>query len=698
MDTAISSFAPGSAAPDLRPLLAAESVAIVGASDRNYYTRSVYDNLAALGFPPERVTLVNPNRGEAFGVACVPRLERPVDVAVVATPRATVPDVVRDLAAAGVRSCVILSDGFAESGADGARLQAETRAAAGPMLLAGPNTMGLVVPAARLGLWGAPLPRLREGGVAAVFQSSGLTNLFLGLLAERRIGVRAAISVGNEAHLRQTDHLAWLVDDPATRVIVLFVESVSDGAGLRSALERALRVGKPVIALRVGRSDRGRRNVTAHTGRLATPSAVLDALFAQTAVTSVANVDELLETTALFARADGTELRAGGTALVTISGGDCTLLSDLAEQVGLPLVEPRGRARLAEIVGKPGLLGDPLDIEDLLRTDAGRAFDAIDVLARDEQVAVLGVRFNLPATPSEALRDGYRRATATARSHGVLPVFLSRASESLDPGWHALFDELGVPFVREYENGLRAIRGLLRYRERAAAARRERRLSIGTTLTVPPGPSPVAFPDAVAVLRRLDIPFAPTEIVASADESVAAAERLGYPVVLKADVPHKSDLGAVRVDLGDASAVRAAFAAIGERAARVLVQRMERGRAEAIVGWSFDEQLGPVVTVGIGGVFVEILGDVAMRLPPITEDEARDMIASLRGAALLRGVRGGPPADVDALARIIVALGRADLRGVKALDLNPVVVRAKGQGAVAVDVLLEREEREPGTA
>lgn len=686
--------------PDLRPLLAAESVAIVGASDRNYYTRSVFDNLRALGFPLDKVVLVNPNRPDAFGVACVPRLDRAVDVAVVATPKVTVPGVVRELAAAGVRSCVVLSDGFAESGPDGARLQADVAKAAGSMLLVGPNTMGVIVPGARLGLWGAPLPPLRDGPVATVFQSSGLTNLFVQVLAERRIGLHAAVSVGNEAGLRLADHLAALVEDPAVRVIVTFVEAMSDGRALWRVLERASEVGKAVVALRVGRSERGQRNVTAHTGNLATPGAVWDALFAQTGVVTVANVDELVETTALFARSVDVPLRAPGVALVTISGGDCTLLADLADRVGVPLVEPRERGLLAEIVGKPGVPGDPLDVEDLLRTDADGFHRAVDVLARDEQVGILGVRLNLPDRPTAELRDGYRRVAAIAREHGTLPVFLSRASETLDPEWHALFDELGVAFVREYEKALRAIVALLGLHRRRASRRpkwtvprlRVRDHALAPGRRTPPGAGTLSHSDAVELLRAFEIPFAPTEAVTSADDAVTAAARLASPVALKADAPHKSDLGAVRLDLADEAAVRAAFDEVASRALGrpILVQRMERGVAECIVGISRDEQLGPVVAVGIGGVLVEVLNDVVLRLPPVSGEDAREMISELRGAALLEGARGRDRADVDALAELIVHVSElaSEVPRIVALDLNPVVVRRQGDGVVAVDALV----------
>ncbi len=679
--------------PDLRPILGATSVAIVGASERNYYTRSVFENLRSFGFPLDRVRLVNPNRAEAFGVPCVPRLDTPVDLAVVATPRATVAGVLRELAAAGARACIVLSDGFAESGAEGARLQAEIAAAAGPMLLVGPNTMGVVVPGACVGAWGAPLPPLREGDVSLLFQSSGLLNLFMNLVSARRIGIRAAISVGNEAGLSYVDHLRALVEDERTRVVASFIESVADGRALRTVLERADELGKAVIALRVGRSERAQRNVVAHTGRLAASGAAWDALFRQTGVIAVGNVDELLETVALFARTARKRVEGDGVGLVTISGGDCTLLSDLSARAGVRLPEPTARAELADLVGKATLLGNPLDVEDLLRTDPERFFRALELLASDPQIALLGIRLNLPEKPTDALRESYQRATNVVRARRKVAVALTRASEALDPAWHALFDELDVPLVEEYEKAIGAMASLLSFtarRRRAAEPRSSRRRSDPRGYRPPIGR--LSQRDAATLLAAYGIPFATTSVVASAGEAVAAADRAGYPAVLKADVAHKSDLGAVRVDLRDAAAVRAAYDDVVRLApgAAVLVQHMEQGVAECLVGITTDDRLGPVLAVGLGGVFVEVLKDVSLRLPPLGEEDVRAAIEDLRGVALLRGARGRPPADVDALVDLALRVSEmaCDLSGrLSQLDLNPVIVRE--HGAVAVDVLVE---------
>ncbi len=669
-------------------------MAIIGASDHSYYARSVFENLRRLGFPSEAIRLVNSNRAEAFGRPCAPRLDAPVDLAVIATPARSVPDVVRDCARAGVGACVVLSDGFAEVGAEGARLQSEAAAAAraGPLVLCGPNTLGLVVPSARLGAWGAPLPALHEGCVSMVFQSSGLLNLCLGLLSARGLGFGVAVSVGNEAGLTLADAMRFAIEDEATRIVITFLESVSDVAALRRALERADELRKPIIALRVGRSERARRNVLAHTGRLAASGAAWDGLFRQHGVVPVGNVDALLETTALFARAADAPLTGDGLGFVTISGGDCTLFADLAERVGVRLPEPSRRDALADLVAKPTLLGNPLDVENLLRADAEAFFRALDLFCQEPSFALVGLRLNLPERP-DAIRESYARAARIARQHGKIPLFLSRASEPLDPSWHALFEELGVPFVQEYEKALRAVRALLEFRARRPRTPRRDR---PRTVAPPHARGVLSMEDAVALLRAYDIPFAPTERVDSADHAVAAAARLGYPVAVKAAVAHKSDLGGVRLDVTSAAAVRLAYAEVAahEGGQGVLVQRMERGVVECIAGISRDPQLGPVLLVGLGGVFVEVLRDVALRVPPISADDARAMLDELGGKALLHGARGRPAADVEQLIEVLLRL--SDLAcdqgaGIAELDLNPLIVRERGHGLVAVDALVSTE-------
>lgn len=703
--------------PDLAALFGARSVAIVGASERNHYAHTVFLNLRRLGYPAEAIHPVNPGRAEAFGLRCVPRLidlPESVDLALVATPAATVLGVVRDCGARGIPSAVILSDGFAEQGTDGAALQVEVAAAArdGGVLLCGPNTMGFVAPGAGLGVWGGELPEgLRDGAAAAVFQSSGLLNLFLGLASPRGVGFHAAVSVGNQAGLTTADYLHHLAGDEATRVIVAFVEAVGDAGRFVAALDRCAALGKPVIALRAGRSERARRNIVAHTGSLASSGAAWDALFAQKGVVTVGNVDELLETTILFARAGGTPA-TGGIGLVTISGGDCTLLSDIGERVGAPIAEPSEAttAAIREALHRPNVLANPLDVENSLRTDPPAFRRCVELLAADDAFAVLAYRFNLTARPTDELRAGYRFMAETARAHGRLPVFLSRAAESLDRSWHDLFGELEAPFLQEYETALGALTALLAFRARpsrpavsptidVARAARARALLATTAERA------LGHAETAALLDLYGIPRAPDVLARDPAETAAAAERIGGPVAVKIvsrDLPHKTEAGAVRLDVRTADEARGAAAELlaAARAMRpdaridgIQVQRMERGVAECIAGLSRDPQLGLVVVAGFGGIFVEILRDAALRIPPLDEPEARAMVRSLRGLPLLEGARGRPAGDLDAFVDVLLRLSSLALEvgdELDAIDLNPVIVRTAGRGVAAVDALALR--------
>ena len=691
---------------DLRPLFEARSIAIVGASERNHYARAVFDNLRRLGFAAERVHPVNPTRPEAFGRPCVPRvsdLVEPVDLAVIVTPAATVNGVLEDCGARGIRAAIVLSDGFAEQGDAGRVLQDQLTATARAhgIALCGPNTMGVVAPAAGIGAWGGDLPSaLRDGNVGAIFQSSGMLNLVLGLATARRVGFHAAVSVGNQAVLSAADYFENFVRDPSIGVIIAFLEAVSDGPRVLAALAEAARLGKPIITLRAGRSLRAQHNIVAHTGRLASSSRVWDAAFAQHGVVAVGNLDELLEHAVLFSRAGRTT--PGGIGLVTISGGDCTLLADMAERVDAPLADPAPdtAARIGAALHKHNVLANPLDVENTLRSDPPAFRAAVQALCTDDAVAIAAFRFNLPAQPTDELSAGYRFMAETARAGGCLPVFLSRASEVLDPAWFALFDELDAPFLMEYERSLRALAALLRYRGRPAEGRLSvsidvvRRTKARSCLV-----GPMTYARTAALLDLYGIPRAADALVSDAASAATAAARIGFPVALKLvspDLPHKSEAGALR--LGVMSAADAArgyddlIAAAGAVDIEgVLVQRMEHGVAECIVGIHHDPEIGSVVVAGLGGIFVEVFDDAALRLPPVDHAGARAMLASLRGAPLLDGARSRPVADRDALADIVVrvsqlALEAGDLIG--SLDLNPVIVRADGAGAVVVDALI----------
>lgn len=696
----------------LKPLFEADRVVIIGASERNHYAATIFRNLQNLGFDTSRIIPVNPNRTEVFGLPAYPSvLEVPGDVqlAVVATNANSVLSVIRQLGEKGIRGAIVLADGFREAGEEGAILQQQLAATARELRLqlVGPNCMGLVSMRQKLGLWAGELPRsLRAGNVACVFQSSGMLNLFLGLVGKRGVGIHLAISGGNEAVLTASDYLAYAADCTEVDVLVMFMEATTEPAKITSALDRALATGKSVIVLRAGRTERAKRNVIAHTGNLAGSAAAWDALLQQHGAVLVHDLDDLLETTVLFA---STPVRPHphdrGVGLVTISGGDCTLLCDLCEEEKIPLPElsPETLKTVVEGLAKPTLVGNPLDVENLQRQDES-AFDrCLTALFQEPRIDTVGVRFNLPAVPMANQTRLYERIAALRTQSDKCVVAFSRASEPLADEWYALFRRLDLPFVQEYRKALRALQRL-----------RQNESDLATDRFLPPqriqSPSVPRLEHAgilpysltAKLLSDYGISLAPWRMADSADDAARAAETVGYPCVLKVaspDVPHKTEYGALALGLKSAEEVRAACSSILARVRErkpdahiegVIVQPQLRG-VECLLGITRDPQLGPVLAIGLGGVWVEVLKDVSVRIPPITPAEARRALGALRGRSILDGVRGAPAADTEALADMASRLSwlAHDLRDeIEELDLNPVVVLPAGQGAWAIDALI----------
>ncbi|MFQ5682972.1 MAG: acetate--CoA ligase family protein [Candidatus Binatia bacterium] len=697
----------------LASLFEADRVAIIGASERNHYATTIFHNLQTLGFDTSKVILVNPNRPQVFGHMAYPTiLDVPGDIplAVVAVNTQTVLPIIRQLGEKKVRGAVVLADGFTESGREGSCLQRDLIQAARQvgLQLVGPNCMGLLSVRPHLGLWAGELPRnLRAGNVACIFQSSGMLNLFLGLATKRGLGFHLAVSTGNEAVLGAADYLSYAADCPEVRVLVMFIEAaIHDTDLFTRILDRVLANGKAIVVLRAGRSDRAKKNVIAHTGNLAGSAAAWDALLDQHGAILVNDLDDLLETTSLLAsvpiRAD---LHERGVALATISGGDCTLLCDLCEQEGIPLpdLSPETLEMLVEKLDKPTLLGNPLDVENLQRQDEVAFDHCLAALFREPRIDTIGIRLNLPNLPRAAHIHTYEKIVELRAESGKRVVVFSRASEPLAQEWYDLFRRLELPFVQEYRKGLRALRRLRHSENQRATGRFLAPERIGPQPTDGLAVSGIlSFASTANLLDVYGICQAPWTMVQSADEAAQAADTLGYPCVLKLaspDVPHKTEYGALVLGLNDVDSVRTAYTGLlsrvkekkpGAQIEGVIVQPQLNG-VECLLGIMRDPQLGPVLVLGLGGILVEALKDFAVRIPPINQTEARRALDSLHGRAILAGVRGAPPADVEALADMASRLSwlAYDLRGkLNELDLNPVLVLPAGQGAVVVDALI----------
>lgn len=697
----------------LAPLFEADRLAIIGASERNHYAVNIFKNLQTMGFDSAQIIPINPGRPEVFGLKAFPNIADvpgEIPLAVIAVNNKAVISVVEEAGKKGIQAGVIFADGFAEGGEVGKKLQQDLTAAAkaANLKLLGPNCMGFVAMRAKLGIWGGALPsNLRPGNIGCIFQSSGMMNLLMMAGAKRGLGFHVCASGGNEIVLNSADYLAYQAECAEIDVIATYFEAApKEPERFAAALDRAVANGKSVLVLRAGKTERAKKNVIAHTGQLAGSAAAWDAFFEQHGAIIVNDLDDLIDTTALFA---GAKLRPDrhdrGVGLITISGGDCTLLCDIADQEGVAVPELSAETQkvLIDSLDKPTLLGNPLDVEDLQRINPEGFDRCLEKFFQEPKIDMLGVRLNLPETITPAAEKLYTQISELSRANNKRVFILTRATEPPAPVWYDKLAGLDLTFSGDYRKSLRAIsrlrknerdRALGRFAPVARADLAPARRQLGAGV--------LSYQATDELLQAYGITVAPTVLTRSAAEAVAAAEKLGYPCALKvasADIPHKTELGALRLGLRNRDEVQTAYeemlAGIHDkkpdaRIEGVLVQKQIKG-VECLLGISWDEQLGPTLVMGLGGVFVEILADVQIRIPPFGAAEARRALESLKGAKVFAGVRGAPPADLDALADMAARLSwlAHDQRDdIAELDLNPVIVLQQSQGAFAVDALV----------
>ncbi|MFI6350303.1 acetate--CoA ligase family protein [Streptomyces sp. NPDC050560] len=716
---------------DIGKLLAPRTVALVGASDERHYARSIIANLRQHGFADSAILPVNPRHDTVAGLPCHPdlgSLPAPPDATALLIGRGGAQDMLRAAARAGSGAALVIADGYAEESPAGlARQRAlgDVAREAGIALL-GPNTLGYVVPATGAGMWCAgalPAP-LTPGGTVVLAQSSGMLNLLMTMASRRLLGIRACVSVGNAETIGMPELVDHFAADPDATVLGLVMESTDRPRALAAALARARDAGKPVVMLKIGVSDLGRRNAVAHTGRMAGPERGWQALFDRLGVCTVGDLDDLVETLTLFGglatALPPRALDTGrlGLAFATISGGETSLICDIAAQEGVTPAElaPDTLASVRAGLGKESMIGNPMDLQNTRTTRPEVFWAALRAVCADDSVDVLAVRLNLGEHPTPALEKLYADVAEVTRGAGKGLLVLTRAYEHLDLAWWRYFASLGVPFVLSYRNALRGLGRLTHW----LADRPRTPLPPGAVPELAGGDEREAVPltagEARDWLRAAGIAYIPSALAATPEEAGRAAADLGFPAVLKAVAPglvHKSEAGGVALGLADRAAVEAAAGAMAASVAAATglapervgfeVQRMAGEGVEIIVGAVPDPTWGPVVMVGAGGIHAETLGDVAWDLPPLTPGRVRELLRGLRVWPVLDGARGRPRADTDALADLVAAFSEAVVRDAAVLggvDLNPVVVGPEGTGAHAVDaaVLRTRPPGAPGAA
>jgi acyl-CoA synthetase (NDP forming) len=652
---------------------------------------------------------INPNRETVQEVKCYPNLrdvpEVP-DVALVAVPAGLTEQALRDCVDKGVPAAVIFSAGYAESGDEGSAIQQKLVdiAKAGGLRLLGPNCLGLFNP--RIGFYGTFTQSLDKEmpspGPLGIISQSGAYGSHIAYLARQKgLGINYWITTGNESDIDVAECLEWMAVQNDITVIMAYVEGVRDGERFRRALELARQNRKPVVMMKVGRSEIGAKAASSHTASLAGSDAIYDALFRQYGVHRADTTSEQINVA--YACTRGIFPEGNKLGVVTLSGGAGVLISDAAERFGLDVAPmPQDAQEVLQALLPFATVTNPVDT-------TAQALNDMNLLARNIEVmldqggydALLGFFSTVPNTRTlsgplrEAIEKGCER----------FPDRLIALEMVAAPEVIRAYEEAGFLVFEDASDAVAALAALARF----GKAFREGGDTRSVPQAEPIGVAALSEHAAKQLLSKAGVPFLDERLAGRAEDAATAADAIGYPVVMKIVSPqieHKTEIGGVILGVMDRASVEAAYHTLLERAAQhcpgatvegVLVAPMAGKGVEVIIGVSRDPVFGPAVMFGLGGVHVEVLKDVTFRLAPFDRNEANRMIDQIRGRALLSGVRGAPPADVDALAALLVDISNfaaAHRDDIETIDLNPVIVRTRGEGLVALDALVVPRSRE----
>jgi acetyltransferase len=674
-------------------LLSARSVAIVGASTKGRWPSGIYRNLKAAKFPGN-IYLINPNYTEIFDDKCYPNLAALPEVPehlLMLIPTRAVLGTIEEAAKLGTKAATIYSAGFGEGddpkGKERARAMKELCDRTG-FVVCGPNCMGsFSLPE---GLWSfpTPVPLLKKGPVGLIFQSGGSLGNWVKGASERGIGFSYAVSSGNEVSLDLVDYLSFLVDKPDTKVITLMVEGIRRPQEFMAVAEQALKKNKPILVVKLGRSEMGKRQAISHTGSLAGADEVFDAVCHRLGLIRVPTLEDLTEMTLAFM--PGRFPRGSRAAIVVNSGGMKGLLCDHCDELktNLAQLSDQTKAAVRPLIPEELVVENPLECGVAGFGDEQGFINIVKLHAEDDGVDLLAIHGELPR--GEKREAGLFKNLAGATDKPILAF--ARSTYSCTDESRVYQEEAGIPFLQAIKPTLRALAGLGLYGERKKAG-------------VPPLPAATAKTEELdgekfdQVLQSKGLTLPRQALVQTAAEAAQKAAGLGFPVAMKLIAPevvHKTESGAVVLGLNSAEEVEAQgkrLLSLSKGTTKLLLQEMIQG-TEVILGARTDPQYGPFMIVGLGGIFVEVLKDVAIRLLPVSESEAWTMLKELKGYKVLEGVRGQPPRDIAALVKAMVGLSDIFLNyrnHLSDLEFNPIMLRAQGQGLAAVDVRMIRK-------
>ncbi|MGE0226265.1 MAG: acetate--CoA ligase family protein [Acetobacteraceae bacterium] len=688
-----------------------ESIAVLGASPDVHRIRGrLLRQLRENGFPG-RILPINPSYQEIDGLACFPSIAAvggPVDLALVAIPAAGVAAAVEECAKAGVKNTLIISSGFAEEGGAAGDLQQDLIAVTRRygIRACGPNCEGYYNALGRVATTFSPTVETKDDGtqvlvsdkrIGVIAQSGGIGFALFNRGKAAGLGFSYVISTGNEADLGMADFLDYMVEDENTSAVMLFCEAVRNGPGFIRALEKAHRLKKPVIAIKVGRTDAGTRAAASHTASLSGSYAAYHAVFQRYGVIEAEDADEAVAIAGVVLTCPLPKGRRAG--IVTPSGGGGAWMADTLSMHGLtvPPLSADLQATLRSVMPSYGAPGNPVDVTAQGANTRPAVMTAMETLAQSDEIDMVVLISSLTSETRVSLDSDRVKAVSetcgkpvTIWTYTVPSAFGRDQAARCGLFLHTVLRNVGV-----------AMSKLATYAEAVQRPLPERFDPVSGAL--PPGLSGTLAEHVAKQVLAAWLPEGRERLATTADQAADAAAVVGFPVALKvqsADLPHKTEAGGVRLGLGDADAVRTAYTAMLADVARhapaaridgVLVQKMAPKGHELVIGMVNDPTFGPIMMVGYGGVTVELFGDVAHSPAPVDEAEATRMILSLKSAKLLTGFRGARPIDLAPAAKLVAALSRAALTlqdQVSEFELNPVILHADGSGLTVADALV----------
>jgi len=712
-------------ADELSRLLDPESVAIIGVSENpsriggrlfKYLTRHGYQG---------RLALVNPKYEQLNGVACYPSVSDipvPIDCALIAVPEKYVLSVLKECADSDVGSAVIFSSGFGEMGRSGKEAQNQIKELARTknLKICGPNCIGLINFNNHIALSFSQLleiETLRPGNIGFISQSGALGGSLVNRAQDSKIGLSYFISSGNEADLEVSDYIKYLVlHDQNTKVIAAVIEGFKDGAKFIEAAELALTHQKPLIVLKIGETEVGQKAAASHTGSMTGSDAVIDAAFRQKGVIRVRNYDELFQTASLFSK--GRIPSGGKVGILTSTGGGGIIMADYYTKLGLTVPEPSIKTQdlASKEIAAFGKVANPFDLTGQIFSDPDMFKRCMKLFVKDDNFDIVQVNVSMVAGQSSE-----QRASMLLESIGesTKPIVSWWAAGSLSEPGIRLLNGSDVALFRAPERCAAAVKSLVEYYQflktysdpsPSASVAVDSISAQKAEDLLAAGDKNLSEHQSKALLDLYGIPVTREMVAASAHDAVRFAEEIGFPVVLKVDSPdilHKSEANAIRVGVGSKEEITQIYDELIDNARKynsnaringISVQEMIQGGSEVMIGMSQDPQFGPTIAFGLGGIFVEILKDISLRVAPLSTSDAEQMVKEIKGYQILQGVRGQKRSDIAGIVDVLMRISRLahDWKDViSEIDINPLIVFDEGSGVKAADALIVLKKSGP---